>query len=286
MKKLLCLVLCLLPSTVFADSVCTLIWQAPQQHLAGNPPPSPVNVTGPLNYQLSISCPLGVNPPTQYQIWGGCQDSGAKIPAGYNNFYMNPNGTCNASPLANTSAGPNGGVPVNAVVSAGFVSFNFDLTKYFPASSIEDINVTSLYDPATGTYDAATPRTCPPNNDCDIAVTIGAPGSTATPTPTATPPPTSSCALSITSPVGNASPNFTISLNESNCGGNYNRAEFNDPFGVYHVDFQGTSLPQTDMPGGNYQVHVTAWSDGSYLDQIGQSNSVQFSVAQPVIWIR
>ena len=75
---------------------------------------------------------------------------GATIPAGYNNFYMNPNGTCNTSPLANTSAGPNGGVPVNAFVSGGFVSFNFDLTQYFPTSSIEDINVTSLYDPATG----------------------------------------------------------------------------------------------------------------------------------------
>ena len=173
MYRLLCMVLCLLPSVAYA-APCTLIWQAPQQHLDGNPPASPVNVTGPLNYELSISCPPGVNPPTHYQIWAGCDDSGAPVPTGYSNIYMNSNGTCNASPLAIPGVA-DGGVPVNATVSGGFVNFNFDLTKYFPNSSFEAINLSSLYDPSIGYYDAATPRDCPPNGNCDIAVTIGLP---------------------------------------------------------------------------------------------------------------
>lgn len=195
-----------------ATGQCTLIWQSPQQHLDGNPPPAPVNVTGSVNYQLSISCPTGVTAPTSYQIWGGCMDSGAPVPTGYTNVYKNPDGSCQNSPLANGQT--NGGVPVSATVQNGTVSFNFDVTQYFPQSSIEDINVSSLFDTTTNSYDAATPRDCPPNGDCDIAVTVGPPASTPTPTATPTPGPTNT--IIITSPVANSNVTGTITVSAIN----------------------------------------------------------------------
>jgi hypothetical protein len=50
----------------------------------------------------------------------------------------------------------------------------------FPQSSIEDINVTSLWDSALGDYDVATLRNCAPNDDCDTTITGGAAAATAT----------------------------------------------------------------------------------------------------------
>lgn len=138
----------------------------------------PVNITGPTEFVLSISCPSGVTPPTQYEVFAGCMDSGAPIVPGYTNTYDNP---CAAAQGLNPSA------PVTATVSNGTVSFPFDLTKVLAQGSEDDVNVTSVAMDGSGNFLAATARNCPPNNDCDIPVTIGAPDATATPTPTPTP---------------------------------------------------------------------------------------------------
>jgi hypothetical protein len=365
---------------------CTLIWQAPQQHLEGNPPPTPVNITGPTNFMLSISCPAGVTPPTSYELWAGCMDSGAALVSGYTNPLCAPGtGITSLLPMALN----------NVTVSGGFVSFNLDLTQLLPAGTEDDVNVTSQGLDSSGNFLAATPRDCPPNNDCDIPVTIGAPGSSPTATPTSPTAPlsaggpavsitapannatvsgtitasdvglpatdfskwylpntpingvcsqgqfdspsdacvvyggasssfnydttqlsngsvgffvqlfsqanqldaqvgvsvtvansaptlTPTCAVSIAQPYGSTvAPPVTVTLNETNCSGDFNRLQIVNPNGNYHVNFTGTSTTLADQTPGLWTISDSAWSSSSYLTQIGSSNRLAFTVALP-----
>jgi hypothetical protein len=227
--------------------ICTLAWQTPAQGAI-------TNILGPQQYTLSVTCPSGVNPASyNYQLWGGCYDSGEAVPAGYTNYYTETGGAWNAttnpctnSPLANSATAPNGGVLIfpsisyNPSTQSGTISFTYDFTQVFPQSSIEDINVTSLWDSALSDYDVATLRNCEPNDDCDTTITVGAPA--------ATPTVSRSGALAFASPVQGANESGTIAVSIVN---------------VPSDDYVKVYLPNAPVNGncaiGQYD---SAWSGG------------------------
>jgi hypothetical protein len=94
------------------------------------------------------------------------------------------------------------------------------------------------------------------------------------PTPTPTPPPTSTCSVSIASPVSGStvSSQFTVKLTQSGCGMNFNRLQVSAPGFSDHYDFSGTSNT-LNLPANTYSISDSAWSDNTYLGQIGASGT-------------
>jgi hypothetical protein len=99
------------------------------------------------------------------------------------------------------------------------------------------------------------------------------------PPPTPTPPPTSTCSVSIASP-GNGSAvssPFTVTLTQSGCGMNFNRLQVSAPGFSNHYDFTGTSNT-LNLPANTYSISDSAWSDNTYIGQIGASGTISVTI--------
>jgi hypothetical protein len=105
------------------------------------------------------------------------------------------------------------------------------------------------------------------------------------PTPTPTPPPTSTCSVSIASPVNGSTVSslFTVTLTQSGCGMNFNRLQVSAPDFSYHYDFTGTSNT-LNLPANTYSISDSAWSDSTYIGQIGASGTISVTITASARW--
>ena len=90
------------------------------------------------------------------------------------------------------------------------------------------------------------------------------------------------CTVNISRPGGNTTLSGTVAvqLQETNCGGNFNRLEIRSPSFARHYDFIGTSysLNTQLLPNDFLQLHVTVWSAG-YRGQVGSSPNIFVTVS-------
>jgi hypothetical protein len=107
------------------------------------------------------------------------------------------------------------------------------------------------------------------------------------PTPTPPPPPTSTCSVSIASPVNGStvSSPFTVTLTQNGCGMNFNRLQVSAPGFSNHYDFTGASNT-LNLPANTYSISDSAWSDNTYLGQIGASGTTSVTITASAKWAR
>jgi hypothetical protein len=118
-----------------------------------------------------------------------------------------------------------------------------------------------------------------------VPIPVPTPTSTSTPTPSpsSTPTPTPSpCSLGLTSPQTGATLSGTtpVTVNEANCGGNFNQLQVSNPGCQSNYNFTGTTYnwDSRQLKDGNYTMTVQAY-DSQYKTPQGNAPLIGVTIS-------